>query len=94
MADRTAPVIKLTLTLTLTGHNLAKTGTSPLKGPTMRQNLNNTYRAIFCTLKTTSDYISTSGCVIRPFNYQFLIGGGGRNFVRISRSFRDLTRDR
>jgi len=27
MADRTAPVVKLTLTLTLTGHNLAKTGT-------------------------------------------------------------------
>jgi len=32
MADRTAPVVKLTLTLT--GHNLPKTGTSPLNGPT------------------------------------------------------------
>jgi len=53
MADRTAPVVKLTLTQTLTpmGHNLAKTGTSPLNGPTMRQN--EAYRAIFCTLKTT-----------------------------------------
>jgi len=30
MADRTAAVVKLTLTLTLMGHNLAKTGT-PLK---------------------------------------------------------------
>jgi len=29
MANRTAAVVKLTLTLTLTGHNLAKTGTSP-----------------------------------------------------------------
>jgi len=29
MADRTAPVVKLTLTLTLTGHNLAKTSTYP-----------------------------------------------------------------
>jgi len=38
MADCTAPVVKLTLTLTLTFHNLAKTGTSPLNGPIMRQN--------------------------------------------------------
>jgi len=37
MADPTAPVVKLTLTLSLTGHNLAKTGTSPLNGPIMRQ---------------------------------------------------------
>jgi len=58
MADRIAPVVKLTLTLTLmqgprewdgvrrrlgarhggwTGHNLAKTGTSPLNGPIMKQ---------------------------------------------------------
>ena len=55
MTDRTASVVKLTLTLTLTGHNLAKTGTSPLNGPIMRQN--KAYRAIFCTLKTTSSFI-------------------------------------
>ena len=36
MADGTAPVVKLILTLM--GHNLAKTGTSPLNGPIMRQN--------------------------------------------------------
>jgi len=36
MADHTAPVVKLTLALT--GHNLAKTGTFPLNGPIMRQN--------------------------------------------------------
>jgi len=45
MADRTAPVVKLTLTLNLTGHNLAKTGTSSLNRPIMRQN--KAYRAIF-----------------------------------------------
>jgi len=73
MADRTAPVVKLTLTLTQillgarvrqrlgarhggqTDHNLAKTGTSPLNGPIMKQN--EAYRAIFCTLKTTSGFI-------------------------------------
>jgi len=33
MADRTAPVIGLTLTLTLTSHNVAKTGTSPQTDP-------------------------------------------------------------
>jgi len=55
MADCTAPVIKLTLILTLTGHNPAKTGPSPLNGYIMRQN--EAYRAIFCTSKTTS------GCV-------------------------------
>jgi len=31
MADHTAPVVKLTLTLTLKGHNLAKTRHFPLK---------------------------------------------------------------
>jgi len=31
------------------GDNLAKTGSSPLNGPTVRQN--EAYRAIFCTLK-------------------------------------------
>jgi len=55
MADRTAPVVKLTLTLTLTSHNLAKTGTSPLNGPIMRQN--EAYQAIFCTSKTTSGFM-------------------------------------
>ena len=38
MADTTALVVKLTLILTPTVHNLAKTGTSPLNGPIMRQN--------------------------------------------------------
>ena len=55
MADRNAPVIKLTLTLTLVGHNLAKTGTSHLKGPIMRQS--EAHRVIFCTSKTTSGFI-------------------------------------
>jgi len=55
MADRTAPVVKLTFTVTLTGHNLAKTVTSPLNGPIMRQN--KAYQAIFCTLQTTSGFI-------------------------------------
>jgi len=55
MADRTAPVVKLTITLTLMGHNLAKTDTSALNGPIMRQN--KAYQAIFCTLKTTSGFI-------------------------------------
>jgi len=54
MADHTAPVVKLTIILALTGHNLAKTGTSPLNGFIMRQN--EAYRAIFCTLKTTSGF--------------------------------------
>ena len=36
MADRTAPVVKLTLTLTLLRHILAKTGTSPFNGPIVR----------------------------------------------------------
>jgi len=53
MADRTAPVVKLTLILA--GHNLAKTGTSPLNGPIMKQN--EAYWVIFCTLKTTSGFI-------------------------------------
>ena len=55
MADRTALVVKLTLALTVTRHNLAKACTSPLNGPIMRQN--KAYRAIFCTLKTTSGFI-------------------------------------
>jgi len=54
MADRTAAVV-LTLNLTLMGHNLAKTGISSLNGPIMRQNA--AYRAIFCTLKTTSGFM-------------------------------------
>jgi len=56
MADRTAPVVKLTLTLTLTGHNLAKqTLLPPLNGPIVRQN--KAYKAIFCTLRTSSGFI-------------------------------------
>ena len=55
MADHTTPVVKLTPNLTLSGHNLSKTGTFPLNGPIMRRN--EAYRAIFCTLKTTSDFI-------------------------------------
>jgi len=55
MADCTAQVVKLTLTLTVMDHNLAKIGTSPLNGPIMRQN--KAYGAIFCTLKTTSGFI-------------------------------------
>jgi len=46
MANRTAPVVKLTLA----GHNLAKTGTSPFNGPIMKQH--EAYRTISCTLKT------------------------------------------
>jgi len=53
MADCTTPVVKLTLTLT--GHNQAKTGTSPWNGTIVRQN--EAYWAIFCTLKTTSGFI-------------------------------------
>ena len=61
------PTLILTLILTLllhhigachgsqTGHNLAKMGTSPLNGSILRQN--EAYRAIFCTLKTTSSFI-------------------------------------
>jgi len=49
------PVVKLTLTLTLTGHNLAKNRHLRLNGLIMRQN--EAYRAIFCTLKTTSGFI-------------------------------------
>jgi len=52
MADRTAPVIKLTLNLT--GHNLAKTGT-PLKWA--HYEAKEAYRTIFCSLKTTSGFI-------------------------------------
>jgi len=37
------------LTLMLPGHNLAKTGTSPLNGPIVWQN--KAYQVIFCTLK-------------------------------------------
>jgi len=56
MADRTAQVVKLTLTLALMGHNLAKTGTSPhLNEPIMRQN--EAYQVIFGTLKTTFGFI-------------------------------------
>jgi len=51
MADRTAPVVKLTLTLTLTAIIWQKQALPPLNGPIMRQN--EAYRAIFCTLKTT-----------------------------------------
>jgi len=36
------------------GNNLAKTGTSALNGPIMKQH--EAYRAIFCTLKTTSGF--------------------------------------
>jgi len=53
MADRIAPLVKLTVTIT--SHNLAKTGTFPLNGPIMRQN--EPHRAIFWTLKTTSGFI-------------------------------------
>ena len=53
MADHTAPVVKLALTLT--GHNLAKTGTYPLNGTITGQN--KAHRAIFCTLKTSSGFI-------------------------------------
>jgi len=55
MADRTAPVIKLTLILILMGHNLAKTGTSSTNGPIMRQN--KAYQAFCCTSETTSGFI-------------------------------------
>jgi len=55
MADRTASVVKRTPTITPMGHNLAKTGTSPLNRPIMRQN--EAYQAIFCTFKTTSGFI-------------------------------------
>ena len=72
MAYHTTPVVKLTLTLTVTGHNLAKTGTSPLNGPIIGQN--RAYQAIFCTLKNYFQfYISTSSCVIRPGNQQKMI---------------------
>jgi len=61
MSDRTAPVVKPTITLT--GHNLPIIGTFPLNGPIMRQN--EAHQAIFCTLKNYFRfYISTSGCVI------------------------------
>jgi len=39
MADHTAPVVKLTLTLTLTAHNLAKADISLLNWLIMRQNM-------------------------------------------------------
>jgi len=56
MADHTAPVIKLTLTLTLTGHSLAKqVGYLPLNALIMRHN--EAYWATFCTLKTTCGFI-------------------------------------
>jgi len=42
-----------------TGHNLAKTGSSPLNGPIMRQT--EAYQAIFCTLKTTLSFIGLMG---------------------------------
>jgi len=52
MADRTA---SCSHKANPTGHNLAKTGTSPLNGPIMRQQ--EAYQATFCTLRTTSGFI-------------------------------------
>ena len=67
MADRTAPVIKLTLTLT--GYNLAKNRHFPLNGPIMRQN--EAYQDIFCTLKTTSGF--NSDHTIRQYTHGLLL---------------------
>ena len=69
MADHTAQVVKLTLTLTLMGHNLAKTGAFPLNRHIMRQN--KAYRAIFCTLKTTSGF--NSDHTIRQYAHGLLL---------------------
>jgi len=61
MADCTASVVKLTLivTLTLTSH-IWQNRHFPLNGRIMRQN--EAYRAISCTLKTTSGFILRHVC--------------------------------
>ena len=68
-ADHTGPVVKLTLTLTLTGHNLAKTDIFPLMGQ-LRGKMRH-IEPFFCTLKTTSGF--NSDRTVRQYAHGLLL---------------------